>query len=125
MKKLLGTLLVICLFTSMTFASASVPTIVATASETTTGNYVLYVPTADGDYRASVYAESTGGSPFVCGSVSWTDDLNNTAGSFCSDSSSHGYVVISFHATSGHNIQLNADSFPTGGGKIYVVLEQL
>lgn len=125
MKKLLGAVLVVCLFTSMTFASASVPVIVATASETTTGNYVIYVPAADGDYRASVYMESTGGSPFVCGSVSWTDDLNNTATSFCSDGTSHGFLVVPFHAISGHNIQLNADSFPSGGGKIYVVLEQL
>lgn len=126
MKKLLGTLLVICLLTSMTFASASVPVIVATASETATGTYVLYTPTADGNYRMSAYLESpSGASPFVCAAAEWTDSFNPIGTSdFCSDNTAHGQFSVVFHASSGNAIYVSVDSIHSSG-VVYVVLEQL
>lgn len=127
MKKILSIVLGLCFFTSVSFGSASVPVIVGSVVATTSGNTTIYTPTADGNYRASVYIESGGGSPFICAFVAFANDFNSNISSptVCSDGTSQGQFVYTFHAKSGTAIVLSAGSFPGAGGSIFAVVEQL
>src|SRR5438270_9681779 len=76
-------------------AAARYPLIVAKTIETSVGNFVIYVPTSNGNFRATVYLESSSGNLQTCANMAWFDDNNNpqTSANVCSDNSEKGGFV--------------------------------
>lgn len=121
MRKAVGTLVVVLFLVG--FSVANSPLIVVKRKDTTVGNYVIYVPTSSGGFRATVYLESPNGTEQTCASMSWFDDNNNpqTSANVCSDSSAKGGFVIPIRAKGGTNIYLN---FNSGSGPVFTTLEK-
>lgn len=112
-------------------ATANAPSIVASVAETAVGNYVLFTPAANGNYRATVYLEATiGVANLTCANVSWVDDNNNgqtaPASPVCTDRGGKGSFVVPIRAKSGTNIELNVTQVSAiGPSTVYATLEQL
>jgi hypothetical protein len=104
--------------------ASSYPTIVVRRTDSVVGNYVIFVPASSGNFRATVYLESTSGISQTCASMSWYDDNNNpqTSANVCSDSSAKGGFVLPIRAKAGTDIWLNVNS---SSGSVYTTLERL
>lgn len=122
MKKAVS-VLVFLLF-ALAAVAGCVPTIVASVVETTTGNFTLATPSANGNYEMIVYLEASSGTAQTCASVSWYDDNGNpqTSANVCSDSSAKGGFVVPIRAKAGTNIYLNVNSVSQD---VYATLESL
>jgi hypothetical protein len=109
--------------TSLLLAAATYPVILVRRTDTAVGNYVIAVPASSGNFRATVYPESTSGISQTCASMSWTDDNNNPQTSAnVWDSSAKGGFVLPIRAKTGTDIWLNVNS---SSGSVYTTLERL
>lgn len=127
--RLLSSIVLIVMVSRATVANtATSPIIVAKATKTLLGTYIIYTvgSSADGNFRATVYLQGCCGMP-TCASMAWTDDTAPVQSpNVCSPSGSQASFVIAIHAKAGTVIYLNDNGNGSGGssGTVYATLER-